>query len=212
MIERRRRVLCWLVGSASLAVLSTGCGSQWRPPLYQKQDFHLQWVDHITVVPAVDVRIDRSVQVDLNAQLRDSTVNILTGKGYPTAASQDGSEVGTVTLDDLKNPEPAWIEHLGPQTARWVLVVTLVDVNSGLTFGSTGDAEVAGFLYDKKDGTLAWRDRGIAQVGQGGLLGMALVGAMDDAAISEALDHLFASFPERNKGNPYIPEPAPAAT
>src|SRR5215470_14491088 len=140
MIRRRVRYVSSIAGKALVALLVCGCGPAWRPPVYQKQGFHLQWVDQITVVAAVDLRIDRSIEVDLDKQLRDAAVTILTDKGYATVVSPEAVDIGSVNFDDLKDAEPAWVSHLGPPTARWVMVVSLVDVTTSLTFGSTGNA------------------------------------------------------------------------
>ena len=79
------------------------------------------------------------------------------------------------------------------------MVLSLVDVKSKLTFGSTGNAEVAGVMYDKESGTITWRDKGIGQVGQGGLIGMAFKGMMANSAISAALHNLLSSFPAQSE-------------
>jgi len=122
--------------------------------------------------------------------------------------SDNRSGLADMTSDDLADPDAAWVGQLGAPEVRWAMIVSLVDVTSSMVFfGSTGNAEVIGYLYDKKDGTLVWRDKGAAQVGQGGFIGMALKSEMDEAALAEAIDRLFASFPQRTKDNPYIPEP-----
>jgi hypothetical protein len=79
------------------------------------------------------------------------------------------------------------------------MVLVLDDVVTKLTFGSTGNAEVSGFLFDKQAGEIVWRDKGIGKVGQGGLLGMAMKAGMDGAAIDAAVGNLIASVPTRDK-------------
>jgi len=191
-----------------IAVVAAGCSHGWRPPLYQKPGFHTQWVDKIAILPPFDARIDKSTEVDLNEQLRTASANILTDKGYVTVLSESSNPGPAVTSDDLAEPDAAWVRELGAPGERWMMMVSLVDVTSSMVFfGSTGNAQVVAYLYDKKDGTLVWRDKGAAQVGQGGLIGMALKDSMDEAAINEALGRLFASIPDRTANNPYIPEP-----
>jgi hypothetical protein len=77
------------------------------------------------------------------------------------------------------------------------MVLMLVDVATKLTFGSTGNAEVAGFLYNKEAGTIVWRDKGIGQVGQAGLMFMLMKGAMAGSAIDVAMNSLLSSIPKR---------------
>jgi len=172
-----------------------GCGSTWRPPIFLAQDFSDGRIAPIAILPPVDARIDTSIEVELDEQLRGDAVKVLERRGYPAVLSAAGADAGTVTLDELASADAARIRALGPPGARWVMILGLVDVSTALTFGSTGNAEVAGFLFDTERGVLLWRDKGVAQVGQGGLLGMALVGAMDEAAIQTAVGHLLASLP-----------------
>ena len=118
-------------------------------------------------------------------------------KDYQVTVSDDlGDGIEQILEDDLREADGEWIKRLGPAKSRWVMVLMLVDVTTKLTFGSTGNAEVAGFLYDKETGTLVWRDKGIGKAGQGGLIGMCMKGMMDEAAISNAMNNLLASIPE----------------
>ena len=196
------------VAAVCMVVLLTGCSTAWRAPIYQKRGFQMQWIDKIAILPPVDGRIDKATAVDVDGQMRQATAKILTKKGYATVLSDSTNGMAAVTGDDLADPDEAWVRGLGAPGDRWVLIVRLVDVTSSFVFlGATGNAELAGYMYDKKDGTLVWRDKGAAQVGQGSLLGIALKGEMADDALNEALDQLLASFPERTKLDPYIPEP-----
>ena len=154
-------------------------------------------VGRIAVLPAVDGRIDRTIEVDLQEQVRDGAVKNLRRRGYRAYASDVTGDVGAITDEDLSVADPAWVERLGPADARWVMVVVLVDVSRELTFGSTGNAEVLAYLFDREQGTLAWRDRGLGQAGQGGLLGMAFIGTMDESAINRALEDVVTSLPLR---------------
>ena len=79
------------------------------------------------------------------------------------------------------------------------MVVCLDDVTSRMTFGSTGNAELSGYLYDKQDGKLVWQDKGIGQAGQGGLAGMMLKGTMKGQALNIATGNLMRSVPKRPK-------------
>ena len=80
-----------------------------------------------------------------------------------------------------------------------MLVVCLDDLASKITFGSTGNAEVSGFLFDKEKGELVWAGKGVGQAGQGGLMGMTMVGMMKGEAIGSALYNLLSGIPNRPK-------------
>jgi hypothetical protein len=99
----------------------------------------------------------------------------------------------------LKAANPTWIGELKPDDARLILVIELIDVQTKTTFGSTGNAEVAGYLFDKDSKKMIWHDKGIGQVGQGGLMGMAMKAGMDEDAIRMALASLMSSIPKRPK-------------
>jgi len=157
-------------------------------------------LDEIVVLPALDNRIDKTIDVNIEKQIREVGVKSLERKNYQVTVSDDlGNGIAGILEDDLRAADSEWVKRLGPAKSRWVMVLMLVDVTNKLTFGSTGNAEVGGFLYDKQAGTLVWRDKGIGKAGQGGLLGMCMKGMMDEAAISNAMNHLLASIPEKPK-------------
>lgn len=183
--------------SVVLVSVLAGCAAKLKPAVYLDSGFKPESIGQIVMLPAVDARIDKEVEVNLEDQLRGAAAKVLKGKGYDVVLTSAPSETAELTDDDLRAADTALIKRLGPPAARWVMVVILVDVKTKLVFGSTGNAEVAGFLYDKGNSTLVWRDKGIGQAGQGGLVGMLLKGAMDEMAISGAVNHLLASIPER---------------
>jgi hypothetical protein len=176
-----------------------GCVAKQRPAVFLDPLFKAQDVQRIAVLKPIDGRIDTEIEVDLDAQLAAATADALRDRGYDAQVVVLGRDTSTLTLDELKDADATLIKELGPPDTRWVMVVGLVDVTTSLTFGSTGNAEIEGFMYDKDNGVLVWRDKGIGQAGQGGLLGMALVGAMDEAAISTAVTHLVTSLPQREE-------------
>ena len=179
-----------------MVVLSGACGpSKWRPPLELAPDFQATRIDPIVVLPAVDARIDTSIAVELATQLGEDALPILRARGYPAALGAAGPSAQGLGVDALAVADAATIRGLGPPGARWVMVLALVDVTTSMGLGSSGNAELAGFLFDTQAGRLIWRDRGLGQVGQGGLLGFTLVAVMDEEAISAALKHLLASLP-----------------
>jgi hypothetical protein len=158
-----------------------------------------QLISHIVLLPALDARIDKKEKVDTQAQMCNRGKDKLKEKGYQVSLSDNMGEVTQIAEDDLKSADPQWIKRLGPSDARWVMVLVLVDVSTELTFGSTGNAEVAGFLFDKETGVEVWREKGTCQMGQGGLAGMAMKGLMGSWAIKEATNNLLLKFPRRSE-------------
>jgi hypothetical protein len=183
-----------------LCICVAGCAPS-KTAIYLDPSYPELGIDVITLLPAIDARVDTTEEVNVQEQIREKGKDKLEGKGYEVTLSDITGNAGQITEDLLKSGDSQWIERLGPPEARWTMVLMLVDVSTKLTFGSTGNAEVVGYLFDREKGTIVWRDKGIGKVGQGGLLGMVLKGAMDEEAISEAMNDLMSSFPKRQSRN-----------
>ncbi len=190
--------------TAPLVVLVTlgfliGCAAALKPAITLDSGFQPQKVDKITMLPAVDARFDRKLKVNLQRQLNNKAKHLLESRGYEVQVIDTGSSESQITKDDLKSADEEWIKQLGPADANWVMVLALDDVVNKLTFGSTGNAEVSGYLFDKHSGLLVWHDKGIGQCGQGGLIGMPFKSLMDNKAISQSVNSLIASIPVQPK-------------
>jgi hypothetical protein len=155
-------------------------------------------IENISVLPIVDARTGDKAGVSLE-KLQRSVVNALKRKQYPVQAADSSGEAGEIAIEDVEAADPQYIKKLGPADARWVLIIFLDDVASKVTFGSTGNAKLSGFLFDKSSGELVWKGRGIGQAGQGGLMGMAMKGAMKGAALEAAVFNLIREIPKRPK-------------
>jgi len=185
----------WL--SLVLICVVAGCAAPLKQAIYLDSGFQPQVINQIILLPAIDARIDRKIEVNIQKQIREAGMEILNNNGYQVSLSDNIGGVTQIIEDDLKFGDPKWIKQLGPSEARYVMVLMLVDVATKLTFGSTGNAEVAGFLYNKEAGTIVWRDKGIGQVGQAGLMFMLMKGAMAGSAIDVAMNSLLSSIPKR---------------
>jgi len=186
------RLSLWV---AMLAVLSANClGGRPKPA----PDPRFLAIDQIAILPVVDTRAGKKEKVNFES-LRKTTVNNLKGKNYVVSLTEDTGKVGEIVEEDLNDSKPEWIKGLGPSEARWVIVVGLSDVHSEVTFGSTGNAVVFGFLFDKQDGSVLWKGTGIGQAGQGGLMGMAMKGMMKGAALDSAMANLLVGIPKLPK-------------
>jgi len=155
-------------------------------------------IESIVILPMVDARSGTKENVKLE-DLQKSVLKSLEKRRYKVSLSDNAGTVGEITEEDLKDAKPAWIQKLGPAEARWVMVVCVNDVASKMTFGSTGNAEVSGYLYDKQTATVVWRDKGIGQAGQGGLAGMMLKSTMKGEALHAAIYNLLSSIPKLPK-------------
>jgi hypothetical protein len=155
-------------------------------------------IDQVVVLPVVDNRAGKKDKVSLDS-IRKAAIENLKHKNYTVTEADKVGTVGDIAEEDLNDANPTWVKRLGPPDSRWVLVIALDDVHSKITFGSTGNAEVVGFLFDSQDGTLVWKGTGVGQAGQGGLMGMAFKGFMSGAALDNAMANLMSGIPKRGK-------------
>jgi hypothetical protein len=165
-----------------------------KQPIFIEPGFRFEEVDTIYILPAVDLMVNKDKEPEKRLQAVDfEAPRCVQGRGYRTVpekvkGKQDPPPIRmSVSEDDLKEPQDAWVRKLGPDDAHWVFVLALEDASSHLTFGRTGKAIVMGTVFDRQTGKLVWRAVGTAQAGQGGLMGMAMKGAMTDEAIGEAV-------------------------
>jgi hypothetical protein len=179
----------------------SGCAVT-KIPVYQSKSFDPLLVDQITVLPVVDLRIEKPENLTID-KINDWTKITIESRlkkfGYKVNILSDRILVDKLTEDDLSSKDPVWLNEVTSPGSNWILVVGLIDVMSKLTFGSTGNAEVTGYLYNKKDKTVLWHDKGVGKTGQGGLMGMAMKGFMARDAVNIATYDLVSSIPKKPK-------------
>src|ERR1035438_2515076 len=105
----------------------------------------------ITLLPLMDGRHDKKASVNLE-NLRNDAVKRLEHNRYKVTRGPQAEALSGLTADDLKDATPDLIQRLGSGEDRWVLVICINDVSSKVTFGSVGNAEMAGFLFDRQLG------------------------------------------------------------
>jgi hypothetical protein len=179
----------------ALAILPVNCfGKRHELP----PDPRFAAIDQIVILPVIDARAGKKDKVNLES-LGKTTAGVLKRKNYTAIRTDNTGTAGEIVEEDLNDARPEWIKRLGPPEARWVMVIGLGEIHSSLTFGSTGNAEVIGFLFDKQDGSVLWKGTGVGQAGQGGLAGMAMKGMMKGEALDNAMGNLLGSFPNLPK-------------
>ncbi|HEC97888.1 MAG TPA: hypothetical protein ENI58_07035 [Nitrospirae bacterium] len=177
-------------------LILTGCAVA-KQPIFLSSTFGQEKIESIQVLPVVDFRFNKEPELpELDKWVLGEVKSKLKRKEYTFTIASDTSLVDNITEEDLQEVDAEWVKNLGPSDSRWVIVIALLDAKSNLTFGSTGNAEVSGYLFDKKDGSMVWRDKGIGKVGQGGLVGMLLKGSMLRDAVKKATVDLMNSFPK----------------
>lgn len=190
-IKTRGLRLLWCVISVGTMA---GCATI-KPPDFIAPGFSTGAVDQIALLPVIDNRVDKSTKLKLDDWILPMAEKSLDEKGYAYSLYNDQSLVSGITLDALEAKDPDFIAKVGPSSTRWVLLFVLEDSSSKLTFGSTGTAEMSGYLFDKKSKKLCWRDKEVSQVGQGGLIGMLMKGGMEESAIEAAARSILQTLP-----------------
>jgi hypothetical protein len=154
-------------------------------------------IQSITLLPVVDLRIDKKDRIDL-AKIGERAVQILKDRNYPAVQADSTGTAGEIAEEDLQESKAEWIKRLGLSADRWIMVVCLFDVH---TKRSQTNAEFGGYLFDKETGEVIWKRRGFGQAGDnteiGGLSGMGLRHWTKKDALNNAVDALLGSIPKR---------------
>jgi hypothetical protein len=173
-----------------------GCAPS-KKAIFLDPNFNQSTIDKITLLPAIDARIDASIKVNIQKQIRGEGMDQLKDKGFLITLSDTIGNVGQITEDLLKSGDSQWIKKLGPPQARWTMVLMLLDLSARRMPGGIGIAEVAGFLFDKEKGIIVWRDKGICNRVQS-VFGMLIWEGASDAT-DAAIRDLMSTFPTRTK-------------
>jgi hypothetical protein len=182
----------WIV---LIAATLAGCAAR-KPPATVPAAYPFSEVRAVTLMPIVDSRSGEKARIDFE-KLRAQAEKQLTGKRYRVTLDADAASLADMNVDDINEMTPDLVRKTAPSEQRWVMILCLEDVATKITFGSTGNAEMTGFLFDKQSGKLAWKNKGIGKAGQGGLAGMMMKGMMKGEALSAALTNLLLPVPEQ---------------
>ncbi|EGV16231.1 hypothetical protein ThimaDRAFT_4458 [Thiocapsa marina 5811] len=187
-----------LIATIAMVSLVSGCATT-RPADYSSAGFNPAAVDSVALLPILDHRLNQSKDLKLDKNITRLIEHDLKKKGYSYATERNRSLLSKVSRESLENPTPEFISALPPPSARWVLLFVVEDSASKLTFGSTGTAEMSGNLFDKASGSVAWRNREVAQIGYGGIAGMLVKGVMEESAVHQATLQMLQTLPSRKQ-------------
>ncbi|MBC7776680.1 MAG: hypothetical protein H7246_14700 [Phycisphaerae bacterium] len=185
--------------SALCVILSfIACAPRNVTPLYLEAEFSKTRIaEPIYLLSFVDLRVDKAKNLNLDDNAMRRLSPSFEKKGYgPLKAMKDRKWVESVVEDDFTHPDSSFLAVLGPEKAHYLFCPVLHDFKSKLTFGSTANAEVSGYIVDKKRGKIVWKHKGLGQAGQGGLMGMAMKGLVEEEAVNTALLSLSVAIPQ----------------
>lgn len=168
------------LGSVLALVLLAGCASVSRRTPRELAEPQEDPVERIRVLPLI-VATPAEVPPKVFKTHVTITGTVLKRRHVEAVlpdTSDRGPELDEETLKELAGEK---LCALAPEGDRFVLVAFLTDFAGKLTFGTTGTADVSGYLVDRRAGKLVWHGRGVGKVGQGGLIGM-MIGKTNAAA------------------------------
>jgi hypothetical protein len=184
-------------------VTLAGCASAppvYKPPEYLGAGFDTRAISKVAVAPALDMRIDKSEALELDKHVHIVAKQLMEQRGYTVVTYADRSLISTLQAQPTRDAiEPMVKDFMIPDGPRHVLLFGLIDAYSKMTFGSTGNAEMFGYLVDQERHEVLWSSKAVGQIGAGGLLGMSMKGWMTQSAIHMATQNLVFSIPPREK-------------
>jgi hypothetical protein len=183
-------------------VTLAGCAS--APPLtkaeYLGASFDTRAIANVAVAPVLDMRVDKSEALDLDREVHIMAKESMLERGYTVVTYADRSLINTLQAQPTRDAiAPIVKDFVIPDGPRHVLVFGLIDAYSKLGFGSSGNAEMFGYLVDQERHEVLWSHRAVGQSGSLGFVGMALRNLQTGAAIDFATRNLVFSIPPRKK-------------
>jgi len=160
----------------ALAAASTLVSLAWakEPEAYFSDDFDAKVIDHITVLPVLDHRIENPEPEALNNHREmKRAIKIHVGKRrYPMTVETSLDYLNVITRDGLEDQDPKMIAALGPEHARYVLLLVFEDSAVKFGVGKTTTAEMTGYLFDKESRSVLWRHTGSFKMKSGIVTGI----------------------------------------
>jgi len=197
MKNRGNNLLLLLIVILSLIVTFSCAGIPITPADYMNSSFNATEIDHMYVMPVLDFRFNKEKELKLDKWVHNVVEGELKRRNYKCTCIKERTLIADIEQEDMEELEGDWISAIGPQDSQWLLFVALLDSSSKLTFGSTGSAEMTAYLIDKRTKEIIWRNKDIGRMGQGGLVGMMMKGAMESSAIQIASRKLMYALPVR---------------
>lgn len=171
------RIYVWplVVVSVVVAVSLGGCAQKPRVPVYIHPAYSPDAIDSVTVLPIVDRRGDKSVEFDLEDQVRRRVRSILERRRYTVALAGSFVEGRQLSMEEVSEMDSSDLVTLGPANSRFLFVFYVEDVLSTfVVMAHKFKVELSATLLDKQNATVLWRNKCVATGGQAGLVGAGL--------------------------------------
>ncbi len=168
-------------------------------PEFISPDFDAESLGEIVVLSMVDHRIGVEPEPKLDKWVGKIIEISLKKARYDFSFATSPEYIEAVTRDGLEDEDPEMIAKLGPEGSRWLLLLELHDASSRLSLGSAGGAEMTGYIIDKENRSVIWRNKEFTEARQGGLMGVAMKGTMKISAIQMAAGAILKILPKKAK-------------
>ncbi len=173
-----------------------GCATP-RFPIKIDPAFSQRGIRSIALLPAIDQRKDRSYEIDLNYEINTRARKSLEKKGYVVLETSPVVASNRSEASRLMDMDPAYLASLGPANADAVMAIYLQDtLRSYMIMSYVFKAEAIGTLVSKADQTEVWRDKGLGNAGQGGLISGLLQGLYRAEALDGCVYGMLATLPK----------------
>jgi len=196
--KRSFSAACVLAGGV---LLLAGCAST-RLPIKLDPAFSQRGIRSVALLPAVDQRADRSLNINLDHEMNARARKGLEKKGYRVleTAPIEHDRIGISRLMDM---DPSYLASLGPAEADAVMAIYVQDTLSNYKIMShVFTVEAIGTLVSKADQTEVWRDKGIGNVGQAGLISGLMQGLNQMSAMDDCVYGMLFTLPKAPANNP----------
>lgn len=140
---------------------------------FEHDEFDDTTITNLTLLPIIDNRTTPNPEHDfakMTEGILERSVKDLRKKGYEIRTTGDIGSVRSLTANDFEAADPEWVKALGPSNSKWVMVLTLAEVKSMITFGKSSTATAVAYLFNRETGELWWKARNKAKIGVGPLL------------------------------------------
>ncbi len=192
------KFLFLLIISALFLINLQGCATTKRAPIYLDPSFTPNQIDAIVVLPVIDRRIDKSVEIDFHNQIHLTAAAWIERKGYiavipDTACGQHFPVSSEVLAMDSKA-----ICALASDSLNFVLILYVEDIlKKHSLFKYQTKMEVTGLLLDRHKQAVLWKDKGIGVHSGGGILGAIEAAVLyTNEGIDLAMSNLFQTLPD----------------
>jgi hypothetical protein len=189
-----------LLITISAVFLISGCATKTpKIPIFWDPGFAEMSVKSITIMPIVDRRADKSFELDAE-DIIDEAKSVLEKKGYAVKVADSFKPGETISNEGILEMESAELASLGAQDAQYLLYVYIEDaVSSYKVMAHTFKIEATASLLSKERKSEIWRDKGLGQAGQGGLISGLVKGLNEGAGVEICMRNMLESLPVTQK-------------